>query len=46
MEGYPRQEWILIDYSAFVVHIFSPRMRNFYDLERLWGGATRVEIAG
>ena len=46
MEGYPRQEWILLDYSAFVIHIFSPRMRNFYDLERLWGGATRVEIAG
>jgi len=46
MEGYPRQEWILLDYSAFVIHIFSPRARNFYDLERLWGGATRVEIAG
>jgi ribosome-associated protein len=46
MEGYPRQEWILLDYSAFVVHIFTPRMRSFYDLERLWGGATRVEIAG
>jgi ribosome-associated protein len=46
VEGYPRQEWILLDYSAFVIHIFSPRMRKFYDLERLWGGATRVEIAG
>jgi len=46
MEGYPRQEWILLDYSDFVVHIFTPRMRGFYDLERLWGGATRVEIAG
>ena len=46
VEGYPRQEWILLDYGAFVVHLFTPRMRTFYDLERLWGGATRVEVAG
>jgi ribosome-associated protein len=44
IEGYPRQEWILLDYSGFVVHIFTQRMRLFYDLERLWGGATRLEI--
>ncbi|MBI3932583.1 MAG: ribosome silencing factor [Acidobacteria bacterium] len=46
VEGYPRQEWILMDYGAFVVHIFTPRTRSFYDLERLWGGAARVEVAG
>jgi ribosome-associated protein len=46
VEGYPRQEWILLDFDSFVVHIFSPRMRTFYDLERLWGGASRREIAG
>jgi len=46
VEGYPRQEWILLDYSGFVVHIFTPRTRSFYDLERLWGGATRLEVAG
>ena len=46
VEGYPRQEWILLDYGIFVVHLFTPRMRTFYDLERLWGGATRVEVAG
>jgi ribosome-associated protein len=46
VEGYPRQEWILLDYTDFVVHIFSARARAFYDLERLWGGATRVELAG
>ena len=45
VEGYPRQEWILLDYSIFVVHIFTPRMRSFYDLERLWGGATRHQVA-
>ena len=44
IEGYPRQEWILLDYSGFVVHIFTQRMRLFYDRERLWGGATRLEI--
>jgi ribosome-associated protein len=46
VEGYPRQEWILLDYGTFVVHIFSKRSREFYDLERLWGAATRVELAG
>jgi ribosome-associated protein len=45
VEGYPRQEWILLDYSSFVVHIMTPRTRSFYDLERLWGGARRVEVA-
>ena len=45
-EGYPRREWILLDYGPFVVHVFTVRTRAFYDLERLWGGATRREIAG
>lgn len=44
-EGYPRQEWILLDYAAFVVHVFTVATRRFYDLERLWGGARRVEIS-
>jgi ribosome-associated protein len=44
VEGYPRQEWILLDYSGFVVHVFTQRMRLFYDLERLWGGAVRLEV--
>ena len=46
MEGYPKAEWILLDYSDFVVHAFTPRSRTFYDLERLWGGAPRVEVSG
>jgi ribosome-associated protein len=45
IEGYPRQEWILLDYGQFVVHIFTPRTRAYYDLERLWGGVPRVPIA-
>jgi len=44
VEGYPRQEWILLDFGRFVVHAFTPRTRAFYDLERLWGGATRLEV--
>ena len=46
IEGYPKQEWVLLDYSDFVVHLFTPRTRAFYDLERLWGGAHRIEVAG
>ena len=46
VEGYPRQEWILLDYSGFVVHVMTARSRAFYDLERLWGGARRVEVGG
>jgi ribosome-associated protein len=46
VEGYPSREWILMDYGPFVVHLFTPRTRAFYDLERLWGGATRTEVAG
>jgi ribosome-associated protein len=46
VEGYPRQEWILLDYGTFVIHVFTARSRSFYDLERLWGGAVRMEVAG
>ncbi len=44
LEGYPRREWVLMDYGPFVVHVFTPRSREFYDLERLWGGARREEV--
>jgi ribosome-associated protein len=43
-EGYNNAEWILIDYGAFVVHIFTEESRSFYDLERLWRDAEKVEI--
>jgi ribosome-associated protein len=46
VEGYPRQEWILLDYGSFVVHVMTARTRAFYDLERLWGGAKRQEVSG
>src|SRR3954468_2981955 len=42
-EGYRQAEWVLIDYVDFVVHIFSEKARKFYDLERLWKSAKRLE---
>ena len=45
VEGYPRGDWILMDYVDFVVHIFTPASRSYYDLERLWGDAKRIAVA-
>ena len=44
VEGYDRGGWILIDYFDFIVHVFSPDARAFYELERLWGTAKRIEV--
>lgn len=44
IEGYGAGEWILLDYGDFIVHIFEQKAREFYDLERLWRDAKRVEI--
>ncbi len=44
VEGYDRSEWILLDYFDFIVHVFAPETRVFYDLERLWGNADRIEV--
>jgi ribosome-associated protein len=44
-EGYTQAEWVLLDYVDFVVHIFSEGARKFYDLERLWKTAKRLEPA-
>ena len=44
-EGYKQAEWVLLDYVDFVVHIFSEKARQFYDLERLWKTAKRLEPA-
>ena len=43
-EGYSSAEWILLDYGDFIVHVFSSASRRFYDLERLWRDAKRIEI--
>lgn len=45
-EGREGAEWILLDYSDFAVHVMLPDARRFYDLERLWGDAPRLEAEG
>ena len=46
IEGYDRAEWILMDFFTFIVHVFTPQTRAFYSLERLWGDAERLDVAG
>jgi ribosome-associated protein len=45
VEGYPNGDWVLMDYVDFIVHVFTPRSRTYYNLERLWGDAARLAIA-
>lgn len=42
-EGLDDARWILLDYAAFVVHVFLAEAREFYDLERLWRDVPRWE---
>ncbi len=42
VEGERGGRWILVDYFNFVVHVFHPAAREFYQLERLWGDAPNV----
>jgi ribosome-associated protein len=44
IEGYNTAEWVLVDYGDFVVHVFEDKARRFYDLERLWRDAMRVQL--
>lgn len=44
IEGYEVARWILLDYSDMVVHVFHEETRKYYDLERLWEDAPKVEI--
>ncbi len=43
-EGFPSAEWVLLDFGGFLVHVFSETARRYYDLERLWRSAKRLEI--
>lgn len=45
VEGERGGRWILIDYFSFVVHVFHPAAREFYQLERLWGDAPTHHVA-
>ncbi len=44
VEGYNSAEWVLLDYGDFIFHVFEEKARRFYDLERLWRDAARVEL--
>jgi ribosome-associated protein len=44
IEGYRNAEWVLMDYLDLVVHIFSKRAREYYDLERLWRDGRKLDV--
>ena len=43
-EGVEDATWVLLDYGDVVVHVFDEETRRYYDLERLWGDAPRVQF--
>jgi ribosome-associated protein len=43
-EGLQQGRWVLLDYVDFVVHVFHPTLRNFYQIERLWADAEVVPV--
>jgi len=43
-EGADYGRWVLLDYGDFVVHLFDAETRDFYDLERLWADAPRIDV--
>ncbi|MEX0274786.1 MAG: ribosome silencing factor [Flavobacteriaceae bacterium] len=44
VEGTENAEWVLLDYVNIVVHVFQKHVREFYDIEGLWGDAKFTEI--
>ncbi len=44
VDGYPMSQWIVIDYTDVVVHIFHEQKRGFYSLEDLWSDAPRLTL--
>ena len=44
IEGFSEGEWILLDYDEVIIHVFYQPLREFYELERLWADAPRIEI--
>lgn len=46
LEGYQEASWILLDFGDVIIHIFLPEERTFYNLDRLWGSADNIDLAG
>jgi ribosome-associated protein len=44
VEGLTTGRWVLLDFVDFVVHVFHPTLRNFYQLERLWSDAEVIPV--
>jgi len=44
IEGSDNAEWVLMDYVNVVVHVFQKHIRDYYDIESLWGDAKTTEI--
>ena len=44
VEGLTQGRWVLLDYVDFVVHLFHPTLRSFYQLERLWSDAALIPV--
>lgn len=44
IEGYTSANWILLDYSDIIIHVFNQEDRLFYDLERLWQDGKCIEV--
>lgn len=44
VEGYHTGKWILLDFGDLILHVFDTESRAFYDLERIWRDAERIEI--
>ena len=44
-EGYDSKNWVLLDYSSVIVHVFVPNTRTYYDLEHLWADGEPIDIS-
>ncbi|MCT4630246.1 ribosome silencing factor [Winogradskyella sp.] len=44
IEGTDNAEWVLMDYVNVVVHVFQKHIREYYDIESLWGDAKMTQI--
>tara|TARA_B000000475_G_scaffold260161_1_gene243690 strand:- start:396 stop:758 length:363 start_codon:yes stop_codon:yes gene_type:complete len=44
LEGYDKQNWVLIDYFDIIIHVFNKEQREYYSLDRLWADAPSEKI--